>query len=31
MEPTTLRIICGALALILLAVILLRRRGRQPE
>jgi hypothetical protein len=31
MEPTALRIICGILALALLALIMMRRKGKQAE
>jgi hypothetical protein len=31
MDPVTLRIICGILAVVLLALIMTRRKGKQPE
>ncbi len=31
MEPTTVRIICGVLAVVLLALIIMRRRQRAQQ
>ena len=31
MDPTTLRIVCGILAVVLLALIMMRRKGKQAD
>ena len=31
MDPTTLRIVCAVLAVILLAIIVIRRKGKKEE
>ncbi len=31
MDPTTLRIICGILAVVLLALIMMRRKSKQAD
>ena len=31
MDPTTIRIVCGVLAVILLAVIIMRRKGKKED
>ena len=31
MDPTTIRIVCGVLAVILLAVIIMRRKGKRED
>ncbi len=31
MEPTTIRLICGILAIVLLALIIMRRRGKASQ
>ena len=31
MDPSTVRLICGVLAVVLLGLIMMRRKGRQAE